>query len=702
MSIASILLELPARVGGRAARRRAGRSGWADFVRLYDTLMAVLALPAAVFLTYGAFAAPAGIVDAYRLALPLSALLFLVTATVLRIHLGVWRYASAHDMLAIARAATFSVAATFALLAFTGHAQGVPWSLPVNHWVALVLMLGGSRMACRMLRDWRRHPPARRARGPRQPHRVLIAGSEDAASLLIRALAAQREATLRPVGILVPGRTSRGRRILGVPVLGRIDEVGAIVAAQRAEGSTIDRLVMTGAQPHERVAALLEAANTLNVGLFRTPDPLELRHADLEPTAIRPIRLEDLLGRPQILVNLKAIVELLAGRRILVTGAGGSIGSELVRQIAANRPSELAILDSSEFNLYTIDRELEEKFPDLCRWALLCDVRQRDQVMAIFAKHRPELVFHTAALKHVPMVELNPTEGVLTNVVGTRNVADAAKLHAACAMVQVSTDKAVNPTSMMGASKRLAELYCQALDTASLDSAMATTGHKHCHFITVRFGNVLGSSGSVVPLFQAQLARRGPLTVTHPEIERYFMTIREAVSLILHASAHSVAHDQERGRILVLDMGRPVRIVDLARQIIRLAGLEPDKDVAIRFVGLRPGEKLYEELFDVREERLPSSVEGVLVANSRPIDLPFLNRAIGAVAAACVRRDADAIRAAIQRVVPGYAPAVASPVAAPAPAPTPTLGPVLAPVAEIVAMAVPQPAGERLALSAGH
>jgi FlaA1/EpsC-like NDP-sugar epimerase len=274
--------------------------------------------------------------------------------------------------------------------------------------------------------------------------------------------------------------------------------------------------------------------------------------------------------------------------------------------------------------------------------------------MQLFAAHRPELVFHAAALKHVPMVELNKGEGVLTNVLGTRNVADAASRYGARAMVQVSTDKAVNPTNVMGASKRLAEFYCQALDVA-IDPEQKRE-QPSPRFMTVRFGNVLGSSGSVVPLFQRQLARGGPLTVTHPDIKRYFMTVREAVELILQASAHGLQHQDERGQIFVLDMGEAIRIVDVARQMIRLAGLRPDQDIEITFTGLRPGEKLYEELFDRDERRLPAVVDGVLVAASQPINLEILRRVFDELLAASLRQDDVALQHLIQHLLPGYQP----------------------------------------------
>jgi O-antigen biosynthesis protein WbqV len=337
-----------------------------------------------------------------------------------------------------------------------------------------------------------------------------------------------------------------------------------------------------------------------------------------------------------------------------VTGAGGTIGAELVRQIAGYEPARLVLLDNGEYALYAIDRELDEQSQALPRSALIGDVRDRARIEEVIAAERPELVFHAAALKHVPMVEANPAEGVLTNVLGTRHVAEACRAHGVAAMVMISTDKAVNPTNVMGATKRLAESICQALDLVEKRKARGT------RFITVRFGNVLGSTGSVVPLFQRQLAAGGPLTVTHPDIERFFMTVREAVELVLEASVLAVRDGDERGKIFVLDMGEPVRIVDLARQMIRLAGLKPDKDVKIAFIGLRPGEKLYEELFHATEPLVPTAADGIRLAAPRVIDHAMLSRSLDELAEHARERRIERMMALLATLVPEFAAARAS------------------------------------------
>jgi O-antigen biosynthesis protein WbqV len=338
------------------------------------------------------------------------------------------------------------------------------------------------------------------------------------------------------------------------------------------------------------------------------------------------------------------------GRRVLVTGAGGTIGSELARQVAALGPALLVLLDNGEFALWQIDIELADSHPAVPRRTVLADVRDEPRLRLLMEELRPELVFHAAALKHVPMVEANPLEGLLTNAAGTRHVADSARAAGVRAMVLISTDKAVNPSSLMGASKRLAEKYCQGLDIA----ARGPAGGMRC--ITVRFGNVLGSTGSVVPLFQRQLARGGPLTVTHPDMRRYFMTVREAVGLVLQASVVGSGDTALRddGGIFVLDMGEPVKIVDLARQMIRLAGLRPETDVEIRFTGLRPGEKLFEELFHGREPPTPTGHPGLLMASPRTADPAIVGRAIDEIAAACRGGNARLALALLGRIVPEF------------------------------------------------
>jgi FlaA1/EpsC-like NDP-sugar epimerase len=575
---------------------------------------------------------------------------------------GIWRYASVDDLVNITKAVTLAVLIFFPIMFLLNRLEEVPRSVPVIQWCLLIVLLGGARFAYRLLRD--RVPAIAGQRRHRKPIPVLLLGAGDAAEQFIRSTRSDSECLYRVVGVLDDNPAVQGRSIHGVPVLGRLPDLATVVALLAGRGLAPQRVIMADPAAIDRAdkQELLEHAERLGLSVACLPRLTEFKDAALDqPPELRPIALEDLLGRAQVTLNRAAISQLIEGRRVLITGAGGTIGSELARQIAALAPGKLVLLDAGEFNLYSIDIALREQHPELACEPILCNIRDRERVMQICAEFRPELVFHAAALKHVPMVEQNPGEGVMTNVIGTRNVADAAARYGALAMVQVSTDKAVKPTNVMGASKRLAEFYCQSLDLAASDDDPA---RRPARFMTVRFGNVLGSSGSVVPLFQRQLARGGPLTVTHPEIRRYFMTVREAVELVLQASAHGIAHPEERGKIFVLDMGKPARIADVAQQMIRLAGLRPGVDVQIAYTGLRPGEKLYEELFDDNEDRLPAAVAGVLVARSQSINLEVLRRVFDELAAVVRRHDNAGLERLIRLLLPSFredAPAVAQP-----------------------------------------
>jgi O-antigen biosynthesis protein WbqV len=443
-----------------------------------------------------------------------------------------------------------------------------------------------------------------------------------------------------------------------VRVEGSVDDVPHALRKLARKGHPPALIVVTAREiAGPRLERLLDAAEEAGVAVATMPRLTELRPTARDGAAptltLQPVAIEDLLDRPQRPLDREAMARLVQGRRVLVTGAGGTIGSELARQIAGLGPAELVLADNSEYALYEIDLELSEAAPDVPRVSLMADIRDRDRMVALFARHRPELVFHAAALKHVPIVEANPAEGVLTNAVGTRHVADAARAHGALAMVLISTDKAVNPTSVMGATKRLAEMYCQALDMRARAEGAGT------RFVTVRFGNVLGSTGSVVPLFRRQLERGGPLTVTHPDMRRYFMTVREAVGLVLAATVLSVRDEglpeaARQGGIFVLDMGAPVKIVDLARRMIRLAGLRPEVDVAIRYTGLRPGEKLYEELFHGRETLVEAGAPGLLMAAPRTADLALVARAMDEAGAAARAGREGAALSVLAALVPEF------------------------------------------------
>lgn len=596
---------------------------------------------------------PPHMVEGLMTAVPLS---LFVTAAIFYgagVHRRVWRFFALADFAALVEAATAAILFTVLTLFVFGKVAWMPASVPIIQWFIFVVMLAGTRMlrgAVRRGRNLRASEASTSDSADAQ--RALIVGPADHVEILLRQLEVTPDAGYRPVGILDDTGHDVRLRLRGVPILGSFEALEHVVKKLEVEHRRPHCLIIAcggeGSLPAQMVHVATEAQN-LGLSVARAANPAKIDRGDGARLSLQELDLSVLLGRPQACLDNAVITHALAGRRILVTGAGGTIGRELVHQIAAIGPSELILLDAGEYNLYSIDMELQENFPDIPRTAVLCSIRQRESVMRVFADHRPEIVFHAAALKHVPLVEQNPCSGVQTNVLGTRNVADAAKHYNVWAMVQISSDKAVNPVGIMGATKRLGELYCQALDLAG--------GHfrESARFMTVRFGNVLGSSGSLIPLFQRQLDRQMPLTVTHPDIERYFMTVYEAVQLTLQSTACALQGDVRRGRIFVLDMGQPIKVIDIARRMIGLAGLKPDDDVKIEIVGLRPGEKLYEELFDNSEKRLKSSVPGVFEAEPRPVSLGALNRAFDELTEASARGDVERVRACIARTLAGGA-----------------------------------------------
>ena len=623
---------------------------------VYDMAMAGLAMYAALILRLGTFEG----LDNFSLVGPFNGLddnnlifgailPFVAAAGASLLILGTyrtsWRHASTTDLTNIVKAATLAVLIYMPICFVVNRLDLIPRTSIVLAWMVFLLLMAGSRIGYRLFREghlfFERHPMA-----PGQVPILIVGGGVDAKILLLSL--EDHASEYYPVGVL--DDSVDGYLLGGVPVLGRIADVERVVEKFRDAGDRPRKLVVVDRTlPPARLRALVESADRLGLTVARGPDPTQFRPGTSDAPELQPISVEDLLGRPQIVLDPRPVHRFVAGRRVLVTGAGGSIGSEIVRQVCAIGPAAICLVDASEFNLYTIDAEVSELWPAIERVARVIDVRHRLLIEGCLASFRPEIVFHAAALKHVPLVEGNPVEAIWTNAIGTRRVCDAAVAVGCRAMVLISTDKAVNPTNVMGASKRCAEGYCQALALAHAGRPAAT------RFVAVRFGNVLGSSGSVVPLFERQLKAGGPLTVTHPDIERYFMTIREAVQLVLQASALGVADTALVGPVFVLDMGSPVKIADLARQMIRLAGLQPGKDVAIEFTGLRPGEKLFEELFHAGERIEPTAVPRVNVASPRtPLDLPAFSLVFDALEQACVcGREGDALRI-LRTVVPEY------------------------------------------------
>jgi len=544
----------------------------------------------------------------------------------------VWAYVSFVDAVNIVRSAT-GVALVFIPLMFLfTRLDDVPRSVPFIGWFVLVVFLATPRLTFRLFKD-RRFGFLATAETTKSP--VLLIGA-------VRATQLNMNSRYRVVGLVTatPGRV--GQVMNGADVLGLERDIDSIIDKLANRDLTPERLILTREQnTRETVQSLLRTARSIGAELTKLPPQTDLRAYDEPDFAPRPISLEDLLGRPARSLDRDAMDALIRGKRVMITGAGGSIGSELVRQIAAAEPSHVSMLDHGEFNLYSIDQEVRQSWPGLDVRPIIADVRDHARVNAALSSVRPDIVFHAAALKHVPMVEFNPLEGLATNALGTRTVADACIANNVPEMVLISTDKAVNPANVMGAGKRLAEIYCQAADVEDCGT----------RFITVRFGNVLGSTGSVVPLFQKQLAAGGPLTVTHPEIERYFMTVGEAVELVLQAAALGPGRN-DRGAIYVLDMGAPVKIMDLARQIIHLAGKIPDEDIKIEISGLRPGDKLTEELFHGQEPPVGTNMDGILIARPRVSAIETVKARLDDLRDACFRQEESVALKVLTDLVP--------------------------------------------------
>lgn len=557
------------------------------------------------------------------------AVLFATICTAIFMMTGIykrsWRFMSFGDGLYIGLAVTaaLSTAWTACLLVFPELRLRLDVVIPFAIVHAALVLVAMASM--RILRRAYRENVRRSAAIDIRRRSALLLGSSDWARAMIELVQSDTKSGVRVDGILTPDGMDRRLRFGGVPVLGSPEALEDIVNRLDQRGTKPDCIILQDDDSQlsdgefMRLASLV---NDLGMILARTHDPWNQMTQQRPKLNLQYLPLADLLGRPEIKLERGMVDRVITGRVVLVTGAGGTIGSELVRQLAAYGAEEIVLLDHAEYSLYAIDMEMRERHPDITFHTALASVRQRDALFEVFERHEPDIVFHAAALKHVPLVEANPCAGVHTNVIGTKNVADAVCEFGVRAMVQVSTDKAVNPVGLMGATKRVGELYCQALDLVGESDV------KSPRFMTVRFGNVLGSSGSLIPLFQNQLANGKPLTVTHPDIERFFMTVQEAVQLILTSSSRALEKRSGRGSIFVLDMGEPIKIVDLAKRMIRSVGLQPGVDVKIEFIGLRPGEKLYEELFDASEQRFESALPRIFEARPCPVSLPLLVKRI--------------------------------------------------------------------------
>ena len=557
---------------------------------------------------------------------------------VLGVEKGQWQFASLHDFRQIVVGSLVTVL-LFILASFlVSRLEGLPRSVPVIAGLVMVVWLAGSRAVFRSLSQ-----RLKSGEGTGRK-RFLLIGDPSDAEAVIRRFGLEGSGSQRVIGIVPFDQRSVGLRVRGISVVGAVADLDPVLSRLEAKGHVPDAILIATTRQHpDLMKTVVATAAARSLPIVRVSREIDLLSGQLEEN-LKPIDLEDLLGRPPVRLEVERIRALIKGRTVLVTGAGGSIGSEITRQVAGYGPRSLVILDNSEYALYQIDAELADAHPQVRRVSILASVCDRDGIDRIVGTHRPDLIFHAAALKHVPLVEANVCEGVRANLIGTRNVADAAARHGVGAFVMISTDKAVKPSSVMGASKRAAESYCQALDM----SEVAT------RYITVRFGNVLGSNGSVVPLFERQIRTGGPVTVTHPDMKRYFMSIQEATELVLQASLLGAGEPLRRGKILVLDMGEPVKIVDLARTMIAMSGKQPEIDIPLVFTGMRPGEKLFEELLDPDEQAETASVDGLFVASPRAVKLEELREPIERVECAVKSGDVRVTLECLRTIVPEF------------------------------------------------
>lgn len=530
--------------------------------------------------------------------IPVNVVAMVGSLALLRLYHRAWAYAGIGEVLAIVQAVSLGTLIVMAVAYLTF--APLPRSIMLIAWPLTILLIGGSRLGWRLIVDWRKRSTGRRWR-----RNVLIVGAGDAGALVVRELR-QAGKGLVPVGFIDDDSQKQGLQIMGLPVVGTREDIPKVVRRQR-----IDQIVI--AVPSASFEALREIIRLCR----RTSAELRIlpgiaRFLDRRVTLgdLRPVDVADLLSREPVRVNLDEVTAYLRDRVVLVTGAGGSIGSELCRQCIRFGPQRLVLLDHAENGVYELWNELKRSFPEAALDIAITDVRDWAKIEGVWAAHRPQVVFHAAAHKHVSLMEKHPDEAVRTNIFGTRNVAAAADRYGAEVFILISTDKAVNPTSVMGATKRLAELVIRRLN-----------GGSRTRYAAVRFGNVLESNGSVIPLFKEQIARGGPVTVTHAEMTRYFMTIPEAVQLVIQAGALA-----EGGEVFVLDMGTPVKILDLAHELIRLSGLEPDRDIEIKVIGPRPGEKLYEELLTAEEGVTTTRHRQIFTARPRLVDVKVLER----------------------------------------------------------------------------
>lgn len=558
---------------------------------LLDAVLINLAFVCAYLVRFD-FAPGGFLVDYFSMAVVITAI-FLGSFYFFGIYKKIWEYASTGELLTIVYSVTAATAASVAYVYFIGAM--LPRSIIILGWVFSIVFIGGSRLSWRIFREKYFKPAGDKKKGTP----VLIIGAGSAGAMLLRELK-RYSRDYKPVGFIDDDLKKQNQELMGVPVLGTRKDVPRVVEKHGVKEIIIAVPSASGSVIRE----IVREARSTGVKVSILPILGVLEDRGIRLNEIREVSPEDLLRREPVNVNISEISDYIENKTVLITGAGGSIGSELCRQVVEFSPRSVILVGHDENPIFEIEQELKEKFPQDKLVFVIGDIRDREKIDYIFERYMPELVFHAAAHKHVPLMELNPEEAVKNNILGTRNVAEAADKNGCETFILVSTDKAVNPTSVMGASKRIAEMIIQDLGMKS-----------STRFAAVRFGNVLGSRGSVIPTFKKQIEAGGPVTVTHPEMTRYFMTIPEAVQLIIQAGAMA-----DRGEVFVLDMGEPVKIDEMARDLIAFCGYEPDKDIEIKYTGSRPGEKFFEELLTAEEDTAATRHERIRAAKAGRLD----------------------------------------------------------------------------------
>jgi FlaA1/EpsC-like NDP-sugar epimerase len=613
-----------------------------------DLLLLTAALYTA-FLIRFEFSIPSFFMTSFLHMLPYVLLTKIASFYFFDLYRGMWRYTSISDLLNIIKAATASSLLIVAFIVFKTRFIGYSRSVFLIDWFLTILFIAGLRLIVRLFfESYSSDTSGRRARPSlagmlsrkrKNAKKLLVIGAGDCGEKIFREIQNNSSLPYRTVGFLDDNRNKIGRKIHGVPVLGLISEIGAAVKKVNADEVLIAIPSATGQQMRE----IVEHCKDSGIPFKTVPGYGELIDGRVSVKAIRDVAYQDLLGRDAVKLDEKGIGAYIEGNCVMITGAGGSIGSELCRQVCRFNPKEVVLYERAESPLYEIELELKRNFNHVRIVPVLGDVQSSDHLFKTFDAYAPRTVFHAAAYKHVPMMEMQPWKAVENNILGTANLVNTVNKFNIDRFVFVSTDKAVRPTNVMGASKRVAEMLIQCQNDEP---------HSETKFAIVRFGNVVGSVGSVVPLFRRQIETGGPVTVTHPDVTRYFMTIPEACQLILQAGALC----SEQVEVFVLDMGQPVKIADMARDLIRLSGFEPDADIKIDYIGLRPGEKLYEELITEGEGIVPTSHKKIMTLRGEVCSLSQINGKIDKLGQLATEQNAEKIKATLREIVADYQP----------------------------------------------